>query len=144
MKVSELLADLTTCPQGAQLVLLETDVIVGPGSIFTIDSILGGNENSVTLMGKSLTRKPVDVFFSSLVADLERGKPTKTYKAAICESSVLPGKYEVTFQGSHLQGNFDTEEEAKLFMRGVVLGFEMGSTKRSGASNDAPGAIDRV
>jgi hypothetical protein len=126
MKVSELLADLNNRPQTGQVLMVETDVTVGPGNIFTIESIAGGNEKSVILMGKSVTRKPLDEMFSNLIKDREQGRWTRIFKAEIHKSE-KDGKYEVSINGRIMQSGFETVEEAKLFARGFAFGFELGS-----------------
>src|SRR4029077_11132907 len=143
MRVSELLADLTTRSQDAQVVMVETDVDVGPGNVFIIESIAGGNEKSVLLMGKSGARKPVAVLFGSLVEDREQGKWASILRASIQESDQNDGKYRVSIDGTTIQDGFETIHDAQLFTRGFALGSQLGSAaKRLDASNDTPGASD--
>jgi hypothetical protein len=128
MKVSELLADLTNRPQNAQIHLIEKDFEVGPGNLFVIESAVKEDcDGVVILMCKSVTRKPIDMAFSRMLEDLERGKPTRVFKTTISESVLNPGKYEACIDGRSL-GLFNTMEETKLFLRGFVLGSEMGTS----------------
>jgi hypothetical protein len=126
MKLSELLTDLNTRPESAQVLVVELDLVNDVGPIL-IESIAGGNEKSVILMGKAVKKNPVHEFLSRMVEDTERGKPTKVFNTSIRKSE-RDGKYEVTIDGKTIQSAIDTAQEAKQFARGFVLGFEMGSS----------------
>jgi hypothetical protein len=82
-------------------------------------------------MCKRMTPTPLEEFFSGMVEDREEGKPTRVFKTTIGRSEKGDGKYQVTIDGVVVQSNFESEHEATLFVRGFVLGFEMGSAKKS-------------
>lgn len=59
MKISELLADLNSRPQTAQVLVVEPNLVQSIGPL-TIESVVQeGNEKVVMLMGKSATRRPL-------------------------------------------------------------------------------------
>ena len=139
MKVSELLTDLINRSQLAQVLMVEKDVVVNPGNVFMIDSVVKERDDKVViLMGKRITPTPLEEFFSGLVEDRERGKPTKVFKTAIHKSEKSDG-YQVSIDGRILQTGFGAVEEAKLFVRGFVLGFEMGKSEKGLNAADLPG-----
>jgi hypothetical protein len=124
MKVSELLADLTSRPQSqnALVVLVETD---SAGNTFTVESsVRESNEKVVILQIKSM-RGPLERFPDILL----QSRPHRRYRASICESVVPSGKFQVNIDG-RLLGLFDTQAEAKLFLQGFVLGAETGAAEK--------------
>ena len=130
LSVSDFLTDFTNRPKTAQVFAVEKDATFGQGQVFMVESIEKSNENVVMLMCKSTIRRPIDEIFSHMVENLERGKPTKTFKATIHKSE-KDGKYFFNVDGVTMQSDFETEHEAKLFVRGYVLGFEMGSAGKN-------------
>ena len=139
MKLSELLADLNNRPQTAQVLVVEPDLLQSAGPIMVESVAKEGNGKVVMLMGKSAMRRPVDEFFSRMVEDLERGKPTRVFKATVHESDKKDGEYSVSIDGKTMQDGFETIHEAKLFARGFVLGFEMGASGKGLNAADLPG-----
>ena len=138
MKVPELTAVLNNRSQTAQVLVMEKDVVVGPSNVFAIDSVVEeSNDKVVMLMGKRITPTPLESFLGHLVEERELGKPTRASKATI--HKVNDGKYQVGVDGAVVQSGIDTEHEAKLFVRGYVLGFKMGSAgKGLDATKDTP------
>jgi hypothetical protein len=49
-------------------------------------------------------------------------KRDKIYHTKISESDCTPGKYQLSIEGVPLQGEFDSENEAMIFMAGFVAG----------------------
>jgi hypothetical protein len=139
MKLSELLADLNNRPQTAQVLVLEPDLLQSVGLIMIESVAREGNGKVVMLMGKSAMRRPVDEFFSRMVEDVERGKPTRVFKATVHESDKNDGEYSVSIDGQTMQDGFETIHEATLFARGFVLGFEMGASGKGHNAANLPG-----
>ena len=128
MKVSELLADLTSRPhQDAALLLIEGD---GSDNVLTIESVIGGNEKSVILMGKS-TR----VGFHPLVEASMQGAG-QIHNTKIFKSAMQPGKFQVSIDGLTLMQHFETQADAQLFLMGFSFGFATGSGSKSAAAVD--------
>ena len=118
---------------------VEKGPTVGQGEFFRIESIEENNENNpvVFLMCNPTVRRPVDEIFSRMVEAVERGRPTKVFKAEI-QKSKKDDKYQVSIDGVVVQSDFETEHEAQLFLRGFVLGFEMGSAGKGLNAADLP------
>jgi hypothetical protein len=130
MNVPELLARLSDRSPTARVLVVEKDVAVGPSNVFAIDSVVEeSNEGAVLLMGKRITPTPLESFFTGLVEKREQGTPTKPFKTTIHTSD--DGKYGVSVDGAVVQAGLEIEHEAKLFVRGFVLGFEMGSAGKN-------------
>jgi hypothetical protein len=128
MKVSELLADLKNRADQAQIIVVESDA---PDNPLTIESVVGGNEKSVILMGKS-TR----VGFRPLVeASMQGGG--QIHNTKIFKSAMQPGKFQVSIDGLTLMQHFETQADAHLFLMGFSFGFATGSGSKS------PAAVDR-
>lgn len=123
MKVHELLADLTNRHQDAQLLVIESNAA---DHILTIESIVReGNEKAVVLMGKSV-RSPFEGFSGGILAEaLAQGKSNRVFKIQVYESE--PGKYQASVDGVTLKQPFDSEHEARMYLRGFVFGFTTGS-----------------
>jgi hypothetical protein len=47
MDVNELVTGLNNLSKTAQVTVVEKDAVVGPGNIFAVDSIAGGNDKTV-------------------------------------------------------------------------------------------------
>jgi hypothetical protein len=90
MKVHELFADLTNRHQDAQLLVIESDAA---DSAFTIESVVGGNEKSVILIGKS-TRVGLHPLIE---ASMREAGQIHTHK--IFKSAMQPGKFQVSIDG---------------------------------------------
>jgi hypothetical protein len=123
MNLGELLSGLSNRPPTAQVLVIETDFTVGPGEVFTIESVMKeGSENVVMPTGKSVTRWPLDEAMGRMIEKLERGEPTRVFKASIQKSGTNDGKYQVAVDGRVLQSDFETEHEARIFVNGFVMG----------------------
>jgi hypothetical protein len=131
MNVSELVAGLGGHSQNAQVIVVETN---SPSdNVLSLESVGEGNEKSVLLHGQSLIRKPLE----TLPAILLQGRSDRVFKVAITKPDEKGGKYQVAIDGTVLQFDFETEQEAKMFVKGYVLGFETGSgDKKFDATKD--------
>jgi hypothetical protein len=130
MSVSDFLADFTKRPKTAQVFAVEKDATFGQGQVFLIESVEQSQEDAVTLMCKSMVRRPIDEAFGNIVEALESGKPTKVFKTIVHKAD--DGKYQVSVDGRVVQA-LDTEAEAKLFAHGFVFGLEMGTAGKTAA-----------
>jgi hypothetical protein len=131
MKVSDLVADLNNRSQNAQVMIVEPYAC--PDNILTIESVIKeDNEKIVMLIGKSALRKPMETFPGILL----RGRSDRVFKASICKSDEKDGKFQVSVDGVILQSDFETEHEAKICVRGFVLGFNAGSGSISTDTTD--------
>jgi hypothetical protein len=139
MVLSELLADLTNRQKTAQVLVVEPDLLQRVGPIMIESVAKEGNEKAVVLMGKAAMKSPVDEIFSQIVEDLERGKHTSRVFSAGVHKSEKDGKYEVSIDGSILQSGIETEQEGRLFVRGYVVGFEMGASGKGLNAADSSG-----
>lgn len=117
MKVSELLADLKNRADQAQIIMVESDA---PDNPLTIESVVGGNEKSVILMGKS-TRAGLHPLIE---ASMREAGQIHTHK--IFKSAMQPGKFQVSIDGLTLMSHFDTETNARDFIMGFRFGFAAG------------------
>jgi hypothetical protein len=140
MNLSELLIDLNNRPGTAQVLVVEPDLLQGSGPL-TIESVAKeSNESVVMLTAKAAMRRPLDVVFSRMVEDMERGKPTRVFKASVQKSDEKDGKYQVAIDGRIMQSGIETENEAKLFVCGFALGFEMGASGKGLNAADQSGS----
>jgi hypothetical protein len=79
MKVSELLADLKNRADQAQIIVVESDAA---DNVFTIESVVGGNEKSVILMGKS-TRVGLHPLIEASMREAGQIHTHKIFKSAM-------------------------------------------------------------
>jgi hypothetical protein len=56
-------------------------------------------------------------------------KGDRIYNTQTSESDRTPGKYQLSIEGVPLQGEFDSENEAMIFMAGFVAGASIGFRK---------------
>jgi len=131
MTVSELLEKLTKCPPNAKLLVVEGN------NVTTIASV--GEEKSETTV--LLIGEAVDIpgrgRASRLLAEaMMHGEFGKIFNTQVSNSPNNPGKFMVSIDGDKaLGGEFNTQEEAKAFVRGFVTG----STLGGGLKNMAEG-----
>jgi hypothetical protein len=118
MKIYELLEDLKTRHQNAQVLVVESDA---PDNAFTIESLAGGNEKSVILMGKSVR----EGFHPLIEASMRAAGQIHTHK--IFKSAMQPGKFQVSIDGLNMMQQFDTQADAQSFLMGFSFGFAAGS-----------------
>ena len=67
-------------------------------------------------------RKPEDRLNQQLERLCADDKRDRIYNTEISESDRTPGKYQLSIEGVPLQGEFDSENEARIFMAGFVAG----------------------
>ena len=127
MKVYELLADLKNRADQAQVIVVESDAA---DNVFTIESVVGGNEKSVILMGKS-SRVGLHPLIEASMREAGQIHTQKIY-----ESVERPGKFQVSIDGLKLLPHFDTQADAQLFIQGFAFGFSAGSGSTPAATMD--------
>jgi hypothetical protein len=121
MIVSELLEELTKCPPNAKLLVVEGN------NMTTIASVNEGkSETTVLLIGEAIDI-PGRGRASQLLAEaMMHGEFGKIFNSQICDSP-NPGKFMVSIDGDKMMGGeFDTQQEARAFVRGFVTGSTVG------------------
>ena len=128
MKVSELVAELNGWQPDGHVVVREIDSV----NIFFIESILkeAGKlpllvARQVPSMGPPITGFPEAVFQQAFSSK-------RTSDQGTIAKSPVDGKYHLTVDGNPVMDlAFDSDAEAKIFLRGFVTGFSSARLKRS-------------
>jgi len=124
MKVSEVVAELTGHQPDGHVVVSEIDSM----NMFVVESVIKEEGKLPVLNARPIGRNPYGRFPETLFQQAFASK-RNTYKAEIGKSP-MDGKYRITVDGSPvLQEGFETESEAKVFLRGFVIGFESGAAE---------------
>jgi hypothetical protein len=124
MKVSEVVAELIGHQPDGHVVVSEVDSM----NMFMVESVMKEEGKLPLLMVRPVGRNPYGRFPETLFQQAFASK-RNTYEAEI-EKSPMDGKYRITVDGRPvLQAGFETEPEAKVFLRGFVLGFESGAAE---------------
>ncbi len=134
MKVSELVAELEIHQPDGHVVIQEIDAI--PDKLFVVESVVKEDGMLPLLMGRRLQSRAArnsifseDLFKKAFEAHLRGERWQHIYKATVGKSD-LDGRYRITVDGRPvLEEGFETDAEARSFLRGFILGFESGAAE---------------
>jgi hypothetical protein len=115
MNVAELAADLRNRPQDAELIIVDPET--APGHVLMIDSVVKEDKKTTVVLIARSTRP------TSFPGEMPPS--SKPHRVVISKSN--DGKYQATVDGRPLMSNCETENDAKIFVRGYVLGCETGN-----------------
>lgn len=136
MIVSELLEELTKCPPNAKLLVVEGNNVTTIASVNEEKS-----ETTVLLIGEAVDIPGRGRTSQSLIQAMMHGDVGKIFNTQVSESPNNPGKFTVSIDGDKaMGGEFNTQQEARAFVRGFVTG----STIGSGLKNMAEGRPSRI
>jgi hypothetical protein len=131
MKVSELVSALEGHQPDGPVLIREIDAV--PDRILAVESIVKEADMVPLLMGRRIQSEAAknSIFSEALVRRAfeahMRGEPL--YHKGTVEKSG-DGKYRITVDGHPiLQEGFETQAEARSFLRGFSLGFESGAAE---------------
>lgn len=126
MKASEVVAELTGHQPDGHVVVSEINAV--PDNLFVVESVMKEEGKLPLLMARAIGRNPYGRFPETLFQQAFASKRNR-YKAEIGKSP-MDGKYQVTVDDRPvLDGGFETESEAKVFLLGFVMGFESGAAE---------------
>ena len=134
MKVSELVAELSGHQPDGHVVIREIDAV--PDRILMVESILKETGSLPLLMARrtqSVAEKnsllSEALFQKAFEAHMRGERWQRSYKTTV-EKSPLDGKYWLTLDGTPvIQEGFETDAEARSFLRGFILGRESGAAE---------------
>lgn len=135
MIVSELLEELTKSPPNAKLLVVEGNNVTTIASVNEEKS-----ETTVLLIGEAVDIPDRGRASRLLSEAMMHGEVGKIFNTQVSESP-NPGKFMVSIDGDkRMGGEFDTQQEARAFVRGFVTGFTVGG----GINNIAEGRPSRI
>lgn len=130
MKISELVAHLNGHQPDGHIVIREIDAV--PDRLLMVESIVKEEGKVPLLMGRRIQSQAArnsifsDALFQRAFEAHMRGEPLR-HSGTI--NRVEDGKYRITLDGRPIEESFDTEIEARGFLRGFFLGFESGAAE---------------
>lgn len=131
MKISQLVAELNGQLPDGPVVIREIDAV--PDRLLMVESINKGEGMLPLLMGRRIQSQAAknsllsDALFQKAFEAHLRGE--RIHHRATVEKSD-DGKYRLTMDGRPvLEEGFETDVEARSFLRGYILGFETGAAE---------------